>query len=258
MFNNFFKSTCLLAGLFLFFFSWHQSLAADWDDFDWDDSYTNDDSGDDEEESAGGSTSILDFLDENRTIKLRAEEFIYPFSAEHKPMLSSNLVASVQGIAQGFESVRVQTANAASGKKGKVLVSRKVGIKPGLSLNGGLPLNGNSGIPLDGLPIGPAGAVQIGSIDGKIPKAGEGKGDKEKSKVVLPPFEITGTFSRRIGSDVEQYIVVGNRYYTIEDKLKGSRNLRKVTLIGIDEQFAYFTYQDVSFVKKIKALESVF
>ena len=252
-------SSVLLAGLILSFFASAPNHGADWDDFAWDESYASDDGGDYEYETSGGSTvGILDFLDENRSLELKAEEFIYPFSAEHKPMLSSNLVASVQGIAQGFESVRVQTAKTAKAKKGRALSAKNVGIRAGISFNSGLPLDGKGGIPLDGLPIGPSGAARIESGDDKIPKAGDGKGDKAKSKVVLPPFEISGTFSRRIGSDVEQYIVVGNRYYTIEDKLKGSRNLRKVRLIGIDEQFAYFTYQDVSFVKKIKALESVF
>jgi len=224
------------------------SFSADWDDFAWDESYAEEDSYDSGEGGGNSATvGILDILDENRSLQLKPEEFIYPFSAEHKPMLASNLVDSVQGIAQVFESKRVVSAKAKR-KKGRALSAKNVGKRVGIPVK--------EGISLQGLPIGPRGAVQV--EDGKIPRVGQTKASKGKTRVVLPPFEISGTFSRNIGSDIEQYIVVGNRYYTIEDKLKGSRNLRKVRLIGIDEQFAYFTYQDVSFVKKIKALESVF
>jgi|GEM_PF-1077847 hypothetical protein len=222
------------------------SYGAEQDEFAWEDSYDYEDEGSygDEEGRNTVIVSILDILDESRSLQLKPEEFIYPFAGEHRPMLASNLVDSVQGVAAGFRSKRVVQAQGKR-KKGKRLSAKNVGKRSGISVSGG------TGV--DGLRLGGPGEAQ-GTGAGGIPRLSDSKGTQSRTKVVLPPFEISGTF----GTESEQFIVIGNRYYTIEDKLKGSRSLRKVKLIGIDEQFAYFTYNDVSFVKKIKALESIF
>lgn len=52
--------------------------------------------------------------------------------------------------------------------------------------------------------------------------------------------------------------MIGSRFYEVGKRLKGSRDLRKVMIEGIDDKFVFFKYKDVSFVKKIEALEQVF
>jgi hypothetical protein len=193
---------------------------------------------------AGASlvVSILDLLDENRGQKLKPADFIFPFSGQHTPMLANRLVASVQGVASGFHSNRVVQQTKRK-RKGRRLKSRNVGQRFGITVP-------NAGVDLVKQASTAGGDAEKGGIRRLGGQGGRGK----KKKVVMPEFEISGKF----GTVSEQFIVVGNRYYTIDDRLKGSRNLRKVRLVGIDNQFAYFIYKDVSFVKKIRALESVF
>jgi hypothetical protein len=176
--------------------------------------------------------NVLDLLERHQGIQLLPEQFIYPFSPEHQPMLANNLVASVQGDGpSGFQSKSI--------KKDKKKKKRTMGSKNAHGVGRIISL-GADGAPSSG----GSGAVRTGS---------GGKGGSTKS-ATLPDFEITGKF----GTKDKEYIVIGNRYYTLEQRLKGSRALRKVRLIGIDDTMAYFDYNNTTFPKKIKALERIF
>ncbi len=194
------------------------------------------------EAGASSVVAILDLLDENRGQKLKPADFIFPFSGQHTPMLANRLVASVQGVASGFRSNRVIQQKKRK-RKGRRLKSKNVGQRFGITVP-------EAGAELARQQSGSGEGGEKGGIRRLRTAGTRGK----KKKVVMPEFEIDGKF----GTREEQFIVVGNRYYTIDDRLKGSRSLRKVRLVGIDDQFAYFIYKDVSFVKKIRALESVF
>ena len=171
---------------------------------------------------------VLDLLEENRETELKPEDFIYAFSDTKKPMLSNNLIPSVQSVADGFSGTRRK-----GGKKSK---------------RGGRKLNSKGVGKLAKGFTGKFAGVQV------VGARGGSAGGSKKAKVNLPDFEISGKF----GTATESYIVIGSRFYTYGNRLKGSRELRKVTLEAIDDNLAFFKYKDVSFAKKIKALESVF
>ena len=210
------------------------SISAE-DDYDYDEEEDYDDEGDGEEDYESGlpfeersfksqSNSFLDLIDENRDIQIKPEDYIYPFDPVHTPMLSRNLVATVQSVSSSFYNTKKR-------KKDK-----------------GRKLRGRGGITKLGGKLSKFGNLRAGSKKGK-----RGKKSK-KSKVKVPEFDISGTF----GTPSDSYVVIGQRFYTIGDRLKGSRDMRRIVVDGIDDQFAYFTYKDHKFVKKIKALESVF
>lgn len=171
------------------------------------------------------SNSIFDLMDEERDRQIKPEDFMYPFDAKHSPMLSRNLVDTIQGISSSFTNTRKVSA-----KKNRALKNR-----------GSITRLGKQ-------PKGFGNSRGVGSKKGK-----SGKNSK-KVQVKVPDFDISGTF----GTQTDAYVVIGQRYYTIGDRLKGSRDLRRVVVLGIDDQFAYFNYKNHKFVKKIKALESVF
>ena len=207
------------------------------DDYDYEDDYEDDYEEDYEEEDyeaslpfeersfKSQSNSFLDLIDENRDIKIKPEDYIYPFDPVHTPMLSRNLVATVQSVSSSFYNTK-KVKKSKSGRK----------------------LRGRGGITKLGGKLSKFGNLRAGAKKGK-----RGKKSK-KSKVKVPEFDISGTF----GTPSDSYVVIGQRYYTIGDRLKGSRDMRRIVVDGIDDQFAYFTYKSHKFVKKIKALESVF
>ncbi len=206
------------------------------DDYGYDDEDDYDEDEDEEDDYESGlpfeergfksqSNSFLDLIDENRDIVIKPEDYIYPFDPVHTPMLSRNLVATVQSVSSSFYNTKRV-------KKGK----------------GGRKLRGRGGITKLGGKVGKFGGLRGSSSKGKRGKKGS------KSTVKVPEFDISGTF----GTPSDSYVVIGQRYYTIGDRLKGSRDMRRVVVDGIDDQFAYFTYKKHKFVKKIKALESVF
>ncbi len=170
--------------------------------------------------------NCVDLLEKNRDIKLLPEQFIYPFDLDHKPMLGKNLVASVSVNASGgFVSSKINE------KDKKKLGEKKLGS------------------------TGDSGANPLDSIGSSVAKKKDDKNaGKPKKAVALPEFEISGKF----GTDKDQYIVIGNRYYGIDERLKGSRELKNVRLVGVDDHLAYFKYEDTTFVKKIKALDKIF
>lgn len=174
--------------------------------------------------------NAVDLLEKNRELKLTAEQFIYPFDVLHKPMLSSNLVPSVQG---GAEVFRNTTVRKLEDPKAKLQVNNR---KPTPQPNPQAAL-----------------AALIAKQTPQVRKKGEEK-DKPQKEIKLPDFDISGKF----GTPEQQYIVIGNRYYGVDEKLKGTRDMRRVRLIGIDEHMAYFSYEDTIFPKKIKALERIF
>lgn len=171
------------------------------------------------------SNSIFDLMDEERDRQIKPEDFMYPFDAKHSPMLSQNLVDTIQGVSSSFTNTRKVSA-----KKNRALKNRGSITKLGKQ---------------------PKGFGNNKSSNSK--KGRSGKNSKE-APVKVPDFDISGTF----GTQTDAYVVIGQRYYTIGDRLKGSRDLRRVVVLGIDDQFAYFNYKNHKFVKKIKALESVF
>lgn len=171
------------------------------------------------------SNAIFDLLDEERDKQIKAEDFMYPFEAARSPMLSQNLVDTIQGVSSSFTNTRKVNKS-----KGRALKSRGSITKLGKQ---------------------PAGFGDLKAATSKKGKAGK---DSKAVKVKVPDFDISGTF----GTKTDAYVVIGQRYYTVGDRLKGSRDLRRVVVLGIDDQFAYFNYQNHKFVKKIKALESVF
>ncbi len=206
------------------------------DDYDYDDDEYDEEEDDEEDEYESGlpfeernfksqSNSFLDLIDENRDIQIKPEDYIYPFDPVHTPMLSRNLVATVQSVSSSFYNTKKV-------KKGK----------------GGRKLRGRGGITKLGGKVSKFAALRGSTGKGKRGKKGS------KATVKVPEFDISGTF----GTPSDSYVVIGQRYYTIGDRLKGSRDMRRVVVDGIDDQFAYFTYKKHKFVKKIKALESVF
>jgi hypothetical protein len=171
--------------------------------------------------------NAIDILERNQGITLVPEQFIYPFAAEHQPMLASNLVSSVQKQEGGFRNTKIVD----NSKKEQQKLKAKTRI--------------------------PGKIIALGDTSSATPAPSSATASSSKSpesKVSLPDFEITGKF----GTATEQYIVIGNRYYTVDERLKGSRTLRRVRVVGIDEDMAYFSYMDMTFPKKIKALERIF
>lgn len=171
------------------------------------------------------SNSIFDLMDEERDRQLKPEDFMYPFDAKHTPMLSQNLVDTIQGVSSSFINTRKVIA-----KKNRALKNRGTMTRLGKQPKG------------------------FGNNKDSSSKKGKSGKNSKSAPVKVPDFDISGTF----GTQTDAYVVIGQRYYTIGDRLKGSRDLRRVVVLGIDDQFAYFNYKDHKFVKKIKALESVF
>ena len=205
------------------------------DDYDYDDEdYDDEDLDEEDYESSlpfeersfkSQSNSFPDLIDENRDIQIKPEDYIYPFDPVHTPMLSRNLVATVQSVSSSFYNTKKIKKN-----------------------KGGRKLRGRGGITKLGGKLSKFGNLRANAKKGK-----RGKKSK-KNKVKVPEFDISGTF----GTQSDSFVVIGQRFYTIGDRLKGSRDMRRVVVEGIDDQFAYFTYKDHKFIKKIKALESVF
>jgi hypothetical protein len=197
------------------------------------DSFLEGDEGSYEEEGYGEDSvryqldNALDLLEKHRKIKLQAEEFIYPFAIQHEPMLTANLIPSVVETASGFRNTTVSTRQDASKPVAKM---QSLAVK--------------NEVKTDFAAI----IAQQSEVRRKDEK------DKPVKQVELPQFDISGKF----GTEQDQFIVVGNRYYAVDERLKGTRDLRQVKLIGIDEHMAYFSYQDSTFAKKIKALERIF
>lgn len=207
--------------------AWEDSF----DDYFDDDHYDEDDY--DEDSPARIIDDLVYLLEKNIDLTLVPEQFIYPFGADHKPMLSSNLAQTVSDNRPGGF---VQTRTMDTQQQGPAR-------RP--------------------TPTGPSSMRTIGSVQSSSPTpapvvvqsvAVDPKSGKKEEVIVLPPFEIDGVF----GSEYEQYIIVGTRYYTLEQTLRGTRELRRVRLVGIDSDHAYFRYRDMTFPKKIKALEKVF
>ncbi|MBW7874378.1 MAG: hypothetical protein H3C47_00130 [Candidatus Cloacimonetes bacterium] len=171
--------------------------------------------------------NALDLLEKHQKLKLQAEEFIYPFAIQHEPMLTANLIPSVVERASGFRNTTVSTRQEPSKPASKM---QSLAIK--------------NEVKTDFAAI----IAQQNDVRRKDEK------DKPVKQVELPAFEISGKF----GTEQDQFIIIGNRYYAVDERLKGARDLRQVKLIGIDEHMAYFSYQDSTFAKKIKALERIF
>ena len=213
----------------------------DFDDLD-DEDFDDEESGDEENSLKVKVENLLDFLDQNRDMKLIAEQFIYPFNSDgHKAMLSKNLVSSVLDVGS-FSTTEIRK----KGKKGKSRGRAKgkfvsIGTKGVRSKFSGGRRSFSSG-----------GGRSLSSVSRSSTK--DKKGGKPEAPVVMPPFEISGKFGIR---NVE-YIIIGNRFYTIDQKLKGSRALKKVVVTGIDDQLAYFAYKDREFQKKIQAMKRIF
>lgn len=198
------------------------------DSFMGDEEYSEDEEAMDEDSVRYQLDNAFDLLEKNRSLKLQAEQFIYPFNVQHDPMLTANLVPSVTQNSGGFRNTTVQQKNDPAKASGGKIQS--------LSVNND----------------GPASLAGIVAKQDDLRKRDEK--DRPKKSVELPPFDISGKF----GTDQDQFIVIGNRYYSIDERLKGSREMRQIKLIGIDEHMAYFSYQDTTFARKIKALERIF
>jgi hypothetical protein len=172
---------------------------------------------------------LVYLLEKNIDLSLVPEQFIYPFGTDHKPMLASNLVQTVSDQApRGF--VSLTTRNTETQRRPGPTTMRTLGNIQGADSPG------PKSVSTAPTPPKPSGSP------------------KKEENITLPPFEIDGIF----GSEYEQYIVVGTRYYTLEQTLRGTRELRRVRLVGIDDDHAYFRYRDMTFPKKIRALEKVF
>lgn len=230
MLDKFFKIVCLSAVLM-----GAQPMCTPLIADDWEEEFEDDYEEDYVKTLRTMAEGILDLVDENREVSIKPEDFIFPFSDNKKPMLSTNLIPSIEGVAGSFTARKKI-------KKAKPIM-RRLGSK-GVGTGG---FSGGGKLPgfAANQTVGSAGAL----VGGKAPTA-----KKDKPKVTLPEFEISGKF----GSKDESFVVIGNRFYTYGDRLKGSRDLRKVSLVAIDEQFAYFKYKKATFSKRIKATEPVF
>lgn len=203
---------------------------------------------DDEEGDSGEEDSfkikvenLLDFLEQHRDMKLIAEQFIYPFDADgHKAMLSKNLIPSVSDNVGGFSTTEVRKTGSKkkskNKKKGKFVAFGAKGIRSSSSSSSRRSAFSNAG-------------SSFGSSS-----SSKSKKSKPQAPVILPPFVISGKFGIRNN----EYIIIGNRFYTVDQKLKGSRALKKVVVTGIDDQLAYFAYKDREFQRKIQATKKIF
>ena len=180
-------------------------------------------------------SSILDLLDENRSIHMKPEDFIYPFGVHRRPMLATILVDSVTETKREWATTKRARSRL---KNSFVKELKSKHVKERFSRFFKDPNRGNQTL-----------------ADRNILGSGDFEGDElRQKKITLPKFEITGTF----GTLSQPFIVVGNRYYTLMDNLKGSRELRKTKFIQLDDRFAFFDYRDKSFLKRIKALDPAF
>ncbi|MCO4783450.1 MAG: hypothetical protein KC646_14080 [Candidatus Cloacimonetes bacterium] len=192
-----------------------------------------------EETFRGKVENLLDFLDQHRDMKIIAEQFIYPFGADgHKPMLSKNLIPSVGENIGGFTTTKVNRGGSKKKKKvtrGKFVAIGTKGARPSTTSSKRRSFGGLSSV----------------SSPSSSSKAKKGP---PAAPVILPPFVISGKFGIRNN----EYIIIGNRFYTVDQKLKGSRALKKVVVTGIDDQLAYFAYKDREFQRKIQATKKIF